>query len=191
MTTVDGFEGVDEGVGGAEDGPGTAGDTGGGWRDRAELFVSFLLLALGVVVLVDTATMADLPSAGSGPIGPKAVPTVLGAGLVGCAVLHAVDVLRGGRGEAEAGEDVDLGVRPDYRAVLLLVAVFLANALLIEPAGWVVSGALLFWGTAYALGSRHWLRDPAIAVALSLTSFYAFYYGLGITLPPGVLKGVL
>jgi putative tricarboxylic transport membrane protein len=150
-----------------------------------------LLLGLGAVVLWDTATLPELPSAENQPIGPRAVPTAVGIGLVVCAVLHAVDVLRGGRGEMEGGEDIDPDAKLDYKAVGLLVAVFLANALLIEPLGWAISGALLFWGAAFALGSRHFLRDACIAATLSVGSFYAFYYGLGITLPPGVLKGIL
>ncbi|WP_179816056.1 tripartite tricarboxylate transporter TctB family protein [Allostreptomyces psammosilenae] len=159
--------------------------------EHAELLVSALLLVLGAVVLADAATTQALPAAESGPIGPRAVPTAVGLGLLLCAVLHAVDVLRGGRGEAEGGEDVDLTTRADWRAVTMLTAVFLANAALIEPAGWAISGALLFWGTAYALGSRSYLRDALISAGLSVGSFYAFYYGLGITLPPGVLEGIL
>lgn len=160
-------------------------------KERAELAVSLLLLVLGLVVLWDTATMPDLPSAENQAIGPKAVPTAVGAGLLLCALLHAIDVLRGGRGEQEGGEDVDPDAKPDYKAVGLLVIVFLGNALLIEHLGWAITGGLLFWGTAFALGSRAYVRDVAISATLSVGSFYAFYYGLGITLPPGVLKGIL
>ena len=34
------------------------------------------------------------------------------------------------------------------------MASFLANVVLIEPVGWSITGAVLFWGCAYALGSR-------------------------------------
>ncbi|MEU6084159.1 tripartite tricarboxylate transporter TctB family protein [Streptomyces sp. NPDC047108] len=159
--------------------------------NRAELLVCGLLALLGAVVLVDAATMADLPAAETGPIGPKAVPFAIGIGLLVCAAVLTVDVLRGGRGEAESGEDIDLDAPVDWRAVLLVIAFFLANAVLIEPLGWAISGAILFWGTAFALGSRSWLRDAAVSAGLSVGSFYAFAYGLGIILPPGVLKGIL
>jgi len=59
-------------------------------------------------------------------------------------IVHG-DVARGGHGEPEAGEDVDLSGGADWRTVALLVAVFVANALLIERLGWVISGGLLFW----------------------------------------------
>ncbi len=42
-----------------------------------------------------------------------------------------------------------------------------------------------------ALGSRHYVRDALIAVALSVLTFYGFYLGLGIYLPAGILEGVL
>ena len=75
------------------------------------------------------------------------------------AVFLALDVSRGGRGEPEGGEDIELGGGTDWRTVLMLAAAFVANALLIEPLGWPFSGAILFWGSAFALGSRHYIRD--------------------------------
>ncbi len=126
-----------------------------------------------------------------GPVGPRAVPVAVGVALIACAALLARDVLRGGRGEPEGGEDVDLEHRADWRTVLLLVGAFLANAALIEPAGWVVSGTVLFWGAVYALGSRRFARDGLISVGLAVGSFYLFAVGLGIGLPAGVLEGIL
>ena len=64
--------------------------------------------------------------------------------------------------------------------MLPLLGVFVANVLLIDVLGWVISGALLFFGCAWALGSRHHVRDALISVALSLVTFYGFYLGLGI-----------
>ena len=62
----------------------------------------------------------------------------------------------------------------------MLAAAFVANALLIEPLGWPISGAILFWGSAFALGSRHYLRDAVIALVLSFGSWYLFAFGLGV-----------
>ena len=87
--------------------------------------------------------------------------------------------LRGGHGEAEAGEDVDLGHGSDWKTVGLLAAAFVANILLIERLGWPVSGAVLFFGTAYALGSRHLIRNAIISIALSVGTWYLFDLGAG------------
>jgi putative tricarboxylic transport membrane protein len=157
---------------------------------RSELGVALLLLVLGAVVLWD-ASRITTDFTQRGPVGPKAMPVVIGALLVICAVLLARDVFAGGHGEAEAGEDIDLSHGSDWRTVLLLAGAFLANVALIEPAGWVISGTVLFWGSAYALGSRHWIRDPLIAIAMSIATFYLFTLGLGITLPAGILTGIL
>src|SRR5215217_59216 len=76
-------------------------------RGRSELGVSVLLAALGVLVLID-ASRIPTDFTQRGPVGPAAVPVVVGVALLVIAVLLARDVLRGGHGESEAGEDIDL-----------------------------------------------------------------------------------
>lgn len=170
---------------------GKTGATKGSWlRERSELGVGVLLFLLGALVIVDALTL-DTDLASRGPIGPATVPLVVGFGLLIVAVLLSVDVLRGGRGEAEAGEDVDLAEPADWRTVLLLAGAFLAFAVLIGPVGFPVAGALLFWGAAYALGSRHYHRDPLIAAGLSLLAYGVFDKLLGVPLPGGPLMGVI
>nr|WP_240496189.1 tripartite tricarboxylate transporter TctB family protein [Streptomyces torulosus] len=159
-------------------------------RNHSELGVCVLLLALGVLVLTDALTM-DVDIAQRGPVGPRTVPVVVGAGLLLIAALLAVDVLRGGRGQAEAGEDVDLSEPADWRTVLLLTGVFLGSAVLIEPLGFPAAGTLLFWGAAFALGSRRHDRDPLVAAVLSLVTYAVFNNLLGVPLPGGPLMGVL
>jgi putative tricarboxylic transport membrane protein len=159
-------------------------------RDRAQYGVCGFLAVVGVLVITDAARIRHIANSND-PIGPKPVPIVLGALLLLIAVLYAVDVARGGTGEAEAGEDIDVTSPIDWRTVLLLVGAFVVNLALIEPLGWVISGGVLFWGSAFALGSRHHIRNLFIAAALSLTTFYAFAIGLGVNLPAGVLQGIL
>ncbi|MFD5270421.1 tripartite tricarboxylate transporter TctB family protein [Streptomyces sp. NPDC058335] len=159
-------------------------------KDRAQYGVCAFLALLGTAVIVDGLGIPHVTSS-TDPVGPRAVPVLLGALLLVVAVLYAVDVARGGHGEPEAGEDVDLSQGIDWRTVLLLIGAFVVNAVLIERLGWVISGALLFWGTAFALGNRHYVRNLLIAVTLSLTTFYAFAVGLGVNLPAGVLQGIL
>ena len=159
-------------------------------QGRSELGVALFLGALGLLVIVSALLLPESTIA-RGPVGPAAVPVVVGGLLVVVSVFLAVDVLRGGRGEPEGGEDIELGGGTDWRTVAIVAAAFLANALLIEPLGWPVSGAILFWGAAFALGSRHYIRDAAIAVVLGVGSWYLFVLGLGISLPVGILEGIL
>jgi putative tricarboxylic transport membrane protein len=147
-------------------------------------------MVLGVVVLVDASTLGN-NTAGTDPLGPRAVPLVLGSALIVLAIGLTVAVLRGSRPELEGGEDVDLDQRTDIKTVLMLVGVFVANIVLIDVLGWVISGAILFYGSAIALGSRHYVRALVIAVAMSLITFYGFAIGLGVGLPAGILQGIL
>jgi putative tricarboxylic transport membrane protein len=153
--------------------------------DRAQFWVCAFLALLGILVVADAARLGGF-TASNDPIGPKPVPIILGALLVAVAVCYALDVARGGRGE---GGETDGGF--DWRTVLLLCALFCANALVIERLGWVISGSLLFWGAAIVLGSRRYLLTLAAAAALGLATFYGFAIGLGVGLPAGILQGIL
>ena len=73
----------------------------------------------------------------------------------------------------------------------LLVGLFVATIVLVVPLGWAITGTLLFAGAATILGSRHYVRNIAIGAVLAVGSFYAFYSGLGIPLPAGILDGIL
>ncbi len=157
---------------------------------RSELGVAVFLGAVGLLVVISAILLPESRIA-RGPVGPAAVPLVVGVLLVVVGGFLAVDVLRGGRGEPEGGEDIELGGGTDWRTIAILGVSFLANALLIERLGWPLSGAILFWGSAFALGSRHYVRDAVIALVLGVGSWYLFVLGLGISLPVGILKGIL
>ena len=165
--------------------PGSAREQG-----RSELGVALFLAALGVLVILQALALEESLIA-RGPVGPRAVPLVVGGLLVIVGGFLAVDVARGGRGEPEGGEDIDLTGRSDWRTIAMLAAAFVANALLIENLGWPVSGAVLSWGSAFPLGSRHYVRDAVIAVVMSIGTWYLFVLGLGVALPVGILEGIL
>ncbi len=155
-----------------------------------EFAASAFLVGLGVLVLTSAFRLSDNRS-GVDPLGPRPMPILVGSLLIVLALTLAVAVARGARAEAEAGEDVDLAQPIDAKTVLALLAVFVADIVLIDWLGWVLSGGLLFYGCAIALGSRHFVRDLAISAALSLSTFYGFAIGLGVNLPAGILQGIL
>lgn len=165
------------------------GQIAAGGRGRAELGLAALVLALGVVVLVGAAT-TPVP-ASANVVGPRFFPVVVGVVLVVVAGWLTLDVLRGGHGEAEGGEDVDLSRRSDWRTLALVGAAFVAHLLLLRPAGWLIAGAVLFFGVAFAFGSRRWARDLAIAVVFATAVYLLFGRVLGVTLPTGILTGVI
>jgi putative tricarboxylic transport membrane protein len=157
---------------------------------RAELGVAAFLCVLGLAVIIGGTRISE-NLAQTGVIGPKVVPFLVGGLLVFVSIMLGVNILRGGRGEPEGSEDVDLSQRSDWMTMGLLAIAFLANALLIETLGWPISGAILFFLAAFALGSRHLIRDAILAIVLSFGSWYLFDLGLGVNLPVGVLTGIL
>lgn len=156
---------------------------------RSEYGVALLLAGLGTWAIVDGLSLGDRVS--RGPVDARTVPVVVGLLLVAMAVLLVVDLARGGHGEPEGGEDVDLSHGSDWTTIGILTAAFAFNALLIDRLGWPVTGAVLFFGATYALGSRHLVRNALIAVALSVGTWYLFFLGLGLKLPVGLLEGIL
>ncbi|AKE88640.1 MULTISPECIES: tripartite tricarboxylate transporter TctB family protein [Rhodococcus] len=159
-------------------------------KDPAQFVVCGVLVAVGVFLIVDALTL----TAGFvkvDPVGPRLFPMVVGTGLVVCAVALAAAILWGSTGEEDGGEDVDLSSPGDWRTVGLLVALFVATIALVGPLGWAITGTLLFAGAATVLGNRHYVRSLVIGAVLGFGSFYAFYVGLGIPLPAGILDGIL
>ncbi|MEV4753043.1 tripartite tricarboxylate transporter TctB family protein [Streptosporangium sp. NPDC049248] len=162
--------------------------TGWSWR-RPELGLAVLVLALGAFVIVGT---ADVAAAGSSfGLGPRFFPALVGAAMLLIGLFYVIDVLRGGHGDPEDAEDADSGARADWRTVALVSVIFLAFAGLLDLLGWVVAGALLFFGLSVTLGAPHRLRAGVIAILLSTATYLAFVKGLGVTLPAGLLSGVI
>ena len=156
---------------------------------RAELGLACLLVALGAYLLVETTRIVVPENANS--IGPRFFPTVVGVLLCLVGSWLVVDVLRGGHGDMEAAEDIDLSRTSDWRTLALLSVVFLGHAALLEVLGFAVAGALLFFGVGASLGSRRWARDAAISVVLATAVYVLFGRFLGVGLPAGLLEGVL
>lgn len=160
-----------------------------GLRGRGELVLAALLLVLGIFVLVETSRI-EVPATANA-LGPRFFPTVVGWVLCVLGVWLGVDILRGGHGEMDEGEDVDTSAPSDWRTIGIMTAAFALHVVTVTRLGWFVAGAILFYGVAFALGSRRHLRDVAVAVVLSLVVYLVFAKALGVTLPAGILEGVL
>ena len=155
--------------------------------DKAQYGLAAALLLVGVYTLIDARGL----NVGFGdPIGPRVFPYVIGTGMIVLSILLALATARGDVAEAEAGEDVDLTTPADWVTVGKLVGILVLNLLLVNVLGWAITGALLFAGAAWALGSRTLLRDVLVGAVLAVGSWY-FFWGLGVPLPPGVLDGIL
>jgi putative tricarboxylic transport membrane protein len=156
--------------------------------DKAQFGLALLLGALGVYTIYDATT---LKVGFADPVGPRVFPYIIGSVLLVLAVLLGIATAVGDRGEPESGEDIDLEHRPDMVTVLKLVSILVFNIATIDFLGWAITGAVLFAGCAWALGSRTPVRDSVIGIVMSVGTWYFFYSGLDIPLSPGILDGIL
>ena len=157
-------------------------------RDLAQLGLAALLVVVGAYTVYDATTLR----VGFGdPVGPRVFPYVIGTVTIVLGLLLVIAALRGDVPEAEGGEDIDLHQPADWRTVLSLVGVLLFTVLTISFLGWAVSGAILFVGSAWVLGSRTLVRDVLVGLVLSVSTWYFFHEVLGVILPAGILDGVL
>ncbi|MFC4112435.1 tripartite tricarboxylate transporter TctB family protein [Nonomuraea zeae] len=156
---------------------------------RPELGLAVVVLGLGGFVVVGT---LDVSAAGSQlGIGPRFFPTLVGGAMVLIGLCYVIDVLRGGRGDPEESEDVDVDAPADWRSVGLVSGIFLAFAVLLNVLGWIIGASLLFFGLSVALGAEHKVRAAGISVAVGLGTYLLFVKGLGVALPGGPLAGVI
>ena len=157
-------------------------------RDLAQLGLAAATAIVGAFTIYDATT---LQVGFADPVGPRVFPYVVGAGLLVSSILLALAALRGDRPEIEGGEDVDLDLKTDWVTVAKLAGIIGITIATVGFLGWAISGAILFAGSTWALGSRTLVRDVLVGCVLSVASWYAFYVGLGIPLSAGILDGIL
>ncbi len=154
-----------------------------GLRARiGELIFAGLSLALGVFALVGSFGIR-VPE--SNRVGPTVFPVVVAVILMISAAAVLVGVLRGRFGSPEESEDVDLSHRPDWLTIAKLVGFLVAHLLLIELIGWAFAAAILFGGSAWALGAKRWWVALLVGLGMGLTVQIVFGELLGLSLPLG------
>jgi putative tricarboxylic transport membrane protein len=162
------------------------------------------MLVIGLALVVGTVTMR-VPDTATSP-GPQVFPAIVAALVLIVAVLLAIDVLR--KPEAATVEiarpaapgdvdDLDLDGEPverrptsNHRALLGALGTVVVFIAALTPLGWLLAGAVLFWGIARSLGSQRPVFDIFLALAISSIVQLAFSAGLGLNLPPGILEGI-
>lgn len=148
------------------------------------VFVVFTI-GLGSVAIFGAMTIGLSGSADT--FGPRSFPILVGVLLMASGAMVFIDLLRGRRGQADDGEDIDLSAKTDWVVVIKLVALFIIHSLLIHVIGWWLAAAVLFIGVAWSLGAKRLGRVTVIGLVLGFTIQVAFGVGLGLSLPPGPL----
>lgn len=185
----------------------------GWWTGRSELAVAALVLAMAAFLAWQTATMSippdtDFPGPQFFPVLVTGLMAVAGLALVVVVIrTPAVPAADDTPAEDEALEpETHLGhsvqekagdAHPhtaesiDWRTVGIVVGTLVVFIAALEPVGWLLSGAVLFFGVAYALGARRIAFDIGVALVFSSVVQLLFVGALGLNLPAGILGGIL
>jgi putative tricarboxylic transport membrane protein len=148
----------------------------------AGLAIGLGLIAIASVIGFDTMQMRVPPSYAR--VGPQIFPYIIAISL-------ALTGARIGWKSYHGGDEVIDQVEPtDWKSVGIIVAGLIAHMNLLKPLGFVPAGLILFLSVAFAFGSRRYGRDAIVGLLLVLFAYLGFTYGLGLQLPPGILKGL-
>ena len=148
----------------------------------AGLAIGLGLIAIASVIGFDTMQMQVPPSYAR--VGPQIFPYIIAIGMAVTGVHIAWKSYRGG------DEVIDEVEPTDWKSVGIIVAGLIAHMNLLKPLGFVPAGLILFMSVAFAFGSRRYGRDAIVGFLLVLFAYVGFTYGLGLQLPPGILKGL-
>jgi putative tricarboxylic transport membrane protein len=145
------------------------------------------VLAVGCAILWGS---FNLPTGGGyAQVGPGVVPRIVGVVLLVLGALLAREVFTGGfRG---VDEEAEARMPIDWPAFAWITGGIFAYGLLVERLGFVLASVILFVLVARSFGSRRWLLNAVVGLVLASFIFAVFNYGLGLMLPPGVLKPLL
>ena len=144
---------------------------------------SLVLLAGSVAILI--AVTAIPGRGGYGTAGPRFVPLIVACGLILLSVAFLVrtwvrpDALLAERSAEE--DDATHWATPG-----LIMAALLAYSFALEPVGYPVATAVVFFVVARLLGSRAIVRDAVAGLVLGFGLFTAFTQYLGVSLPGGI-----
>lgn len=156
----------------------------------AELILALAVLGLGIFVAMGT---AQLPSAGGyAKIGPNVAPAVVAGGLIVLGAWLLYEALAGGWRNAVADDPEARGEHRFYPSAFLWVSAgLIAQIVLINSAGFVLSQAVLFALVARGFASTKLIRDFAIGLMLGIAIFLFFVKFLNVNLPAGWLAPIL
>ncbi|MDQ3467496.1 MAG: tripartite tricarboxylate transporter TctB family protein [Chloroflexota bacterium] len=158
--------------------------------DIGELILAIAVTLFGLAMVWETSQIRLTPAYSK--VGPRAIPYVIGAGIVVLGLWLAFEASTGRATKPSAdSEDADPTLPTDWRTVGLLVLALAIYLLLLEPAGFIVASALLFGGAAFAMGSRRSVRDLAVGIILAVVLYLCFTQGLGLRLPTGIFERML
>ena len=152
-----------------------------------QLAVAVGVAAIGAAVLGGS---FFLPAGGGyAQVGPGVVPRIVGIAVLLVGGFLMYEALNGGFPDVD--EEAEAKLPMDWKAFGWVSGGIVAYGLLIEFLGFVIASTALFVMVARGFSSRRWGLNLVTGLVLAALVFAMFNYGLGLTLPPGVLKPLL
>ncbi len=149
-------------------------------RNRGDLFAGLLLVLIGAGVIfgavklrVGTATEPQ----------PGFFPFVGGTLLI---ILSAILLLKAFRGTS-----VGTKAFGELRRPAILIGAMIGYVLILDRVGYVLATILLSAVILHILETKSWWVLTAVSLVLSVGSYVLFDRLLGVTLPGGILTGIL
>ena len=145
------------------------------------------VVAIGALILGGS---FFLPAGGGyAQVGPGVVPRIVGTLLIVVGAFLGREAFTGGfRG---VDEEAEAKLPLDWLSFAWVSAGIIVYGLFVENAGFVLASTALFVLVARGFNSRRWILNVVVGAVLAIAVFVTFNYGLGLTLPPGVLKALL
>ncbi|HUP97327.1 MAG TPA: tripartite tricarboxylate transporter TctB family protein [Usitatibacter sp.] len=131
-----------------------------------------------------------LPTGGGyAQVGPGVVPRGVGVVMLVLGAFLLREAFTGGfRG---VDEEAEVHLPMDWIAFAWVSGGIIAYGILIEYLGFIFSSTILFVMVARGFNSRKWLVNVITGIVLAAIVYGIFNYGLGLTLPAGILKGIV
>lgn len=153
-----------------------------------DLLVALGILLLGAGLLYGT---SQIPFGINAVVGPRVFPLIVSIGTLLFGALLLVGALRGDRAEPGAEEDTDPDAPVSLANPAIILGGFLLGTLVLQPLGFVLGTAIMYFSVAYAFGERRYGLMAFVALVVALVTYLLFTRGLDLNLPAGILRGIL
>ncbi len=159
-------------------------------NSRKEYFIMFAII--GVLGAVDLIASFQIPAGGNLGLGADFMPKIVSVILLCCAFGFLIQALRTPKAEPAVKKEK----RDPVPAIRFCIAfgMLILYTVLLKPVGFVIMTTLYVFAQSLFMvppEKRNFLVSGILGVASSLLIYFVFAKGLSMTLPAGILDGIL
>lgn len=153
---------------------------------RDDWIFGVISLSLGIFVLLNVEELRSVES--MDPAGPVALPAILAWLMIAIGVVHIAASLLLLRKKPSAGGTKPAKKAESYRPVALITLTCALYVLVLPVIGYPLATPLLIAAVMFVLGVRSPKKLICTSVLDTAVLFAAFFYGLRVSLPLGILE---